>query len=149
LPDPYPGHSENRADVPRVASKNIHHSLTSTTSIPTSSFLFVRLSQPFLLHAFLLVRIIIMMKNLHGLSLFLSFFSIASASFNLNTSGPDWDYTAKDLANTTSQTFKDAYSANIDCDPTLHCIVASMHPAFKPTAPTSTGLAHPHAMPLW
>jgi len=74
------------------------------------------------------------MKNLHRLSLFLSFSSIASASFNLNTSGPDWDYTAKDLANTTSQTCKDAYSANIDCDPTLLGIVASMRPAFKPTS---------------
>ncbi len=56
----------------------------------------------------------------------------ASSSFSLNVAGPDWDYTLKDLAPTTSQACKDAYSAPIDCDATLLGIVASMRPAFKP-----------------
>ncbi len=60
--------------------------------------------------------------------------SLTTASFNLNTSGPDWDYVAKDLLNTTSQSCKDAYSANIDCDITLLGLVASMRPAFNPTS---------------
>jgi hypothetical protein len=75
------------------------------------------------------------MKNLtfsHSLALLSILSGLATATFNLNTSGPDWDYTAKDLANTTSQTCKDAYSADIDCDPTLLGLVASMRPGFKP-----------------
>ncbi|TEY57559.1 hypothetical protein BOTCAL_0213g00020 [Botryotinia calthae] len=63
-----------------------------------------------------------------------TFFGIVNASFNLNTSGPDWDYVAKDLANTTSQACIAAYSADIDCDDTLLGLVASMRPAFKPTS---------------
>jgi len=66
------------------------------------------------------------------LSLFVFAFLSAASAFNLNTSGPDWDYTAKDLANTTSQACKDAYSAEIDCDVTLLGLVASMRPAFQP-----------------
>ncbi|PVH84041.1 hypothetical protein DL98DRAFT_613449 [Cadophora sp. DSE1049] len=58
---------------------------------------------------------------------------LTTATFNLNTSGPDWDYVAKDLANTTSQICKDAYTANVDCDPTLLGLVASMPPLFDPT----------------
>jgi len=54
----------------------------------------------------------------------------AAAAFNLDTSGPDWDYTTKDLASSTSQNCKDAYSANIDCDDTLVSVVASMSPGF-------------------
>jgi hypothetical protein len=68
----------------------------------------------------------------HSLSLFSAFSGLATATFNLNTSGPDWDYTAKDLANTTSQSCKDAYSADIDCDATLLGLVASMRPGFQP-----------------
>ena len=68
------------------------------------------------------------------LSLILSALLSAASAFNLNTSGPDWDYTASDLANTTSQACKDAYSAEIDCDVTLLGLVASMRPAFKPTS---------------
>lgn len=62
------------------------------------------------------------------------FASLAAASFNLDTAGPDWDYTTKDLANTTSQACKNAYSAPINCDSTLLGLVASMRPSFKPTA---------------
>ncbi len=57
---------------------------------------------------------------------------LAAASFSLNVSGPDWDYTIKDLAPTTSQACKDAFSAPIACDATLLGIVASMRPAFNP-----------------
>jgi hypothetical protein len=60
--------------------------------------------------------------------------STVTATFNLNTSGPDWDYTTKDLANTTSQACKDAYSVDIECDVTLLGLVASMRPDFKPDA---------------
>jgi hypothetical protein len=56
----------------------------------------------------------------------------ATATFNLNTAGPSWDYTTKDLADTTSQACKDAYSANINCDETLLKLVASMDPDFDP-----------------
>jgi hypothetical protein len=56
----------------------------------------------------------------------------ASASFSLDVSGPSWDYTTKDLADTTSQACKDAYSASINCDETLLKIVASMDPDFNP-----------------
>ncbi|KAJ5767137.1 uncharacterized protein N7511_004753 [Penicillium nucicola] len=56
----------------------------------------------------------------------------ATATFSLDTSGPSWDYTTKDLADTTSQACKDAYSADIDCDDTLLKIVASMDPDFDP-----------------
>lgn len=67
--------------------------------------------------------------------IFLATFStIVNASFNLNTSGPDWDYVAKDLANTTSQACIAAYSADINCDDTLLGLVASMRPAFDPTS---------------
>ncbi|PQE28393.1 ADP-ribosylation factor-related 1 protein [Rutstroemia sp. NJR-2017a BBW] len=59
---------------------------------------------------------------------------IAHASFSLNVSGPDWDYVAKDLANTTSAACIAAYSAPIDCDATLLGLVASMRPAFDPTS---------------
>ncbi|KOS38103.1 hypothetical protein ACN38_g11083 [Penicillium nordicum] len=55
-----------------------------------------------------------------------------TASFDLNTAGPSWDYTTKDLADTTSQACKDAYSASINCDETLLKIVASMDPDFDP-----------------
>lgn len=75
------------------------------------------------------------MKNpalFHSLTVCSILISLATATFNLNTSGPDWDYTAKDLANTTSQACKDAYSANIDCDETLVGLVASMRPGFQP-----------------
>ncbi|KAJ5812725.1 hypothetical protein N7447_009748 [Penicillium robsamsonii] len=56
----------------------------------------------------------------------------ATATFNLNTSGPSWAYTTNDLADTTSQACKDAYSASINCDETLLKIVASMDPDFDP-----------------
>jgi hypothetical protein len=56
----------------------------------------------------------------------------ATAAFSLNISGPSWDYTTKDLADTTSQACKDAYSASINCDDTLLKIVASMDPDFNP-----------------
>lgn len=56
----------------------------------------------------------------------------ATATFNLDTSGPSWDYTTKDLADSTSQACKNAYSATIDCDETLLKIVASMDPDFDP-----------------
>ncbi|KAG0649417.1 hypothetical protein D0Z07_4566 [Hyphodiscus hymeniophilus] len=68
----------------------------------------------------------------HSLAITSTLSSLATATFNLNTSGPDWDYTAKDLANTTSQACKDAYSADINCDPTLLGLVASMRPGFQP-----------------
>ncbi|MCJ1477576.1 hypothetical protein MMC13_006249 [Lambiella insularis] len=74
------------------------------------------------------------MKSLTLLATVFILSSHASASFNLNTSGPDWDYPASDLANTTSQTCKDAYSANIDCDSTLVGLVASMRPGFVATS---------------
>ncbi|RAL58421.1 hypothetical protein DID88_005126 [Monilinia fructigena] len=57
-----------------------------------------------------------------------------NASFNLNTSSPDWDYVAKDLANTTCKACIAAYSTDIDCDATLLGLVASMRPAFRPTS---------------
>ncbi|KAF3384379.1 hypothetical protein F1880_003124 [Penicillium rolfsii] len=56
----------------------------------------------------------------------------AAAAFSLNVSGPSWDYTTKDLADTTSSVCKEAYSASIDCDETLLKIVASMDPDFNP-----------------
>lgn len=56
----------------------------------------------------------------------------ATAAFSLNTGGPSWDFTTKDLADTTSQDCKDAYSASIDCDETLLKLVASMDPDFDP-----------------
>ncbi|MCJ1285013.1 hypothetical protein MMC26_004350 [Xylographa opegraphella] len=56
------------------------------------------------------------------------------ATFSLNVSGPDWDYTSTSLTNTTSQACRDAYSASIECDPTLLGLVASMRPSFAPTA---------------
>ena len=56
------------------------------------------------------------------------------ATFSLNVSGPDWDYTSSALTNTTSQACRDAYSASIECDPTLLGLVASMRPSFAPTA---------------
>ncbi|KAJ9149739.1 hypothetical protein NKR23_g4162 [Pleurostoma richardsiae] len=67
------------------------------------------------------------------LALLLTLVAHRAASFSLDVSGPDWDYTTTDLANTTSQACKDAYSAEIDCDDTLLGIVASMRPAFDPT----------------
>ncbi|PQE07316.1 ADP-ribosylation factor-related 1 protein [Rutstroemia sp. NJR-2017a WRK4] len=67
-------------------------------------------------------------------SLTLALAPIAHASFSLNVSGPDWDYVAKDLANTTSAACIAAYSAPIDCDATLLGLVASMRPAFDPTS---------------
>lgn len=54
----------------------------------------------------------------------------ASAAFSLNTSGPNWDYTTKDLANTTSQACKDAFSASINCDDVLVGLAASLNPNF-------------------
>ncbi|MCJ1395290.1 hypothetical protein MMC18_008174 [Xylographa bjoerkii] len=57
-----------------------------------------------------------------------------TATFSLNVSGPDWNYTSAALTNTTSQACRDAYSASIDCDPTLVGLVASMRPSFAPTA---------------
>ncbi|KAJ5782325.1 hypothetical protein N7457_004099 [Penicillium paradoxum] len=58
--------------------------------------------------------------------------SQATATFDLDTSGPSWAYTSEDLADTTSQACKDAYSASINCDETLLKIVASMDPDFDP-----------------
>ncbi|KAJ5342660.1 hypothetical protein N7541_011784 [Penicillium brevicompactum] len=55
-----------------------------------------------------------------------------AATFSLNTSGPSWAYTTKDLGDESSQTCKDAYSANINCDETLVKLVASMDPDFDP-----------------
>ncbi|KAI9648884.1 hypothetical protein NHQ30_001450 [Ciborinia camelliae] len=74
-----------------------------------------------------------MMKS-SPLIFFTTFSGIVNATFNLNTSGPDWDYVVKDLANTTSQACIAAYSADINCDATLLGLVASMRPAFKPTS---------------
>jgi hypothetical protein len=68
------------------------------------------------------------------LSLTLCLAPLAHASFSLNTSGPDWDYVAKDLANTTSAACITAYSAPIDCDATLLGLVASMRSGFDPTS---------------
>jgi len=65
---------------------------------------------------------------------FLSLTGLATAQLNLNTAGPDWDYLASDLANTTSAACKAAYSANIDCTETLVGLVASMRPSFQPDA---------------
>lgn len=70
-----------------------------------------------------------MMFRLFALSTVLS---QAAASFSLNVSGPSWDYTTKDLADSTSQACKDAYSASIECDETLLKLVASMDPDFHP-----------------
>lgn len=58
----------------------------------------------------------------------------ATASFSLNVSGPSWDYTTKDLADSTSDACKEAYSASINCDETLLKIVASMDPDFDAKA---------------
>lgn len=59
----------------------------------------------------------------------------AWSSFSLNQiSGPDWDFTTKDLANTTSEACQTAYGAQIDCDDILLGLVASMRPAFDPTS---------------
>jgi hypothetical protein len=60
---------------------------------------------------------------------------ISSAfSFNLNTPGPDWDYTSSDLANTTSEACKTAWGHNIACTDTLLGVTASMRPGFSPSA---------------
>lgn len=67
------------------------------------------------------------------LHLLITTLPLATATFNLNTSGPDWDYTTVDLSNTTSSACKTAYSASIGCDPTLLGLVASMRPAFDPS----------------
>lgn len=72
------------------------------------------------------------MKAFPLIAIFATYSSFARATFNLNVSGPDWDYTVKDLANTTSQACKDAYSVDIDCDETLLALVASMRPGFQP-----------------
>lgn len=61
-------------------------------------------------------------------------FRVALATFSLQDQGPDWSYTTKHLAPTTSQKCKDAYIAPIECDPTLLGLVASMRPLFKPTS---------------
>lgn len=58
----------------------------------------------------------------------------ALCSISLNVSGPDWDYTASDLASTASDACRTAYSAAIDCTDTLLGVVASMRPAFDPQA---------------
>jgi hypothetical protein len=68
----------------------------------------------------------------HSILLLSIFARLASSTFNLNTSGPDWDYTAKGLANTTSPACQDAYSGDIECDVTLLGLVASMRPGFQP-----------------
>lgn len=60
--------------------------------------------------------------------------STVAASFSLNVSGPSWDFTTKNLKNTTSDACKAAYGAPIDCDETLLKLVASMDPSFKPDA---------------
>jgi hypothetical protein len=54
------------------------------------------------------------------------------AAFSLNTGGPDWDYTSKDLSSTTSQACKDAYGSTIDCNETLMAEVATMRSDFHP-----------------
>ncbi|RDL36022.1 uncharacterized protein BP5553_06634 [Venustampulla echinocandica] len=60
--------------------------------------------------------------------------NLVSATFSLDISGPDWSYTTKNgLSKTTSEACKNAYSADIDCDPTLLGLVASMRSVFKPT----------------
>ncbi|TGO62861.1 hypothetical protein BOTNAR_0108g00220 [Botryotinia narcissicola] len=66
-----------------------------------------------------------------------TFFEITNASFNFNTSAPDWDYVAKDLANTIYQACIAAYNAEIDCDDELLGFVASERPPFKPTSTDS------------
>ena len=71
------------------------------------------------------------MKTMRAFAI-LSLTALATAQFSLNTSGPDWDYTASDLANTTSEACKTAYSANIDCAESLVGLVASMRPSFQP-----------------
>lgn len=55
----------------------------------------------------------------------------AEAAFTLNVGGPNWDYTTRDLADTTSQACKDAYSSQIDCDDVLVGMVASLNPNFS------------------
>ena len=75
------------------------------------------------------------MKSISFLPIFLTILpTFTAATFSLNVSGPDWDYTSTALTNTTSQACRDAYSASIDCDPTLLGLVASMRPSFAPTA---------------
>ena len=74
------------------------------------------------------------MKTFQAASIaLLTFGTFTTASFDLNTQGPDWSYAAEKLASTTSQRCKDAYSASISCDYTLVGLVASMRPGFKPT----------------
>lgn len=63
-----------------------------------------------------------------------TFFEITNTSFNLNTSGLDWNYITRDLANTTSQAYIAAYSAANDCVDTLLGFVASERSTFKPTS---------------
>ncbi len=68
-----------------------------------------------------------------GIAVLLASVRMASGAFSLGVGGPDWDYTASDLAPTTSQACKDAYANTpIDCDATLLGIVASARPAFDP-----------------
>lgn len=59
---------------------------------------------------------------------------LTSATFSLEEQCADWSYTTKDLAPTTSQKCKDAYSANIDCDSSVLRLVTSSQSLFKRTS---------------
>ncbi len=70
-----------------------------------------------------------------GIAVLLASVRMASGAFSLGVGGPDWDYTASDLAPTTSQACKDAYANTpIDCDATLLGIVASAAAGLRPGA---------------
>ena len=72
------------------------------------------------------------MKSKNLVTFLVTYAPLTTATFSLNISGPDWSYGANDLAPTTSLGCQIAYSAMIDCDPTLLGLVASMRPAFDP-----------------
>ncbi|KAL4816854.1 hypothetical protein BDW67DRAFT_38996 [Aspergillus spinulosporus] len=64
-------------------------------------------------------------------------------AFNLDTKSEYWSYTTSSLADTTSQTCKDAYSAELDCDEYLVALIAanedrSLLPVMDPTNFTNT-----------
>jgi hypothetical protein len=59
---------------------------------------------------------------------------VARCGITLNKLYPDWDFTVKNLVNTTSEACKAAFSAELECDETLLGLAASMRSVFKPTA---------------
>ncbi|KAL4795857.1 hypothetical protein BDV19DRAFT_388879 [Aspergillus venezuelensis] len=74
---------------------------------------------------------------MYSYTILLSLLSLA-ASFSLDTKTKYWAYTTSSLANTTSESCKKAYSAEIDCDEYLAALVnANEDRPYLPTMETS------------